>query len=157
VQDDDGGTTPATATVTITAVGLQDDPLAPGKLALYVGGTTGDDTIVIQPSGSTDAVEGLINGVSQGRFAPDTRVGVYRQAGDDDIQVAGTVTLSAWLYGGAGNDRLKGGAGNDVLLGGDGDDKLLGGQGRDLLIGGAGADRVIGNADEDILIAGTTV
>jgi len=70
--------------------------------------------------------------------------------------VAGSITNSAWLFGGAGNDRLKGGNGHDVLVGGDGDDLLIGGQGRDLLIGGIGADRIVGNADEDILIAGTT-
>jgi len=72
------------------------------------------------------------------------------------MQVAGSISLSAWLDGGAGNDRLKGGAGNDVLLGGCGDDLIIGGDGRDLLIGGYGADRIVGNADEDVLIAGYT-
>jgi Ca2+-binding RTX toxin-like protein len=68
--------------------------------------------------------------------------------------VAGTIRLSAWLDGGAGNDRLKGGDGNDVLIGGDGDDLIVGGDGRDFLIGGIGADRLVGNAEDDILIAG---
>ena len=58
--------------------------------------------------------------------------------GDDDIQVAGGITLPAWLYGGDGNDRLQGGGGNNVLVGGAGDDQLIGGGGRDLLIGGLG-------------------
>ena len=70
--------------------------------------------------------------------------------------MAGNIDLSAWLDGGAGNDRLKGGAGNDILLGGDGDDLIVGGDGRDLLIGGFGADRLVGNAADDILIAGST-
>ena len=64
------------------------------------------------------------------------------------------VTLSAWLYGGTGNDRLKGGGGTDVLLGQGGADLLVGGDGRDLLVGGTGADRIVGNGDDDILLAG---
>ena len=66
------------------------------------------------------------------------------------------MSLPTWLYGGAGNDRLKGGGGHDVLLGGDDDDLLIGGSGRDFLFAGAGADRVVGNADDDVLVAGTT-
>jgi Ca2+-binding RTX toxin-like protein len=81
---------------------------------------------------------------------------VYAQGGDDDVHVAGSIDLTAWLDGGDGDDWLKGGGGHDVLLGGDGDDDLLGGQGRDILIAGTGADRLIGNADGDLLIAGST-
>ena len=90
------------------------------------------------------------------RFSPTGRIVAFGGAGDDDIQVAGNISLPAWLYGEAGNDRLKGGASNDVLLGGAGDDFLAGDSGRDLLIGGTGADRILGNAGDDILIAGTT-
>ncbi len=97
-----------------------------------------------------------IDGVAVGTFRPTSRIFAFGQAGDDDIQVSGSIALSAWLYGDAGNDRIKGGAGHDILLGGDGKDLLIGGSGRDLLIGGAGADRIIGNADDDILLAGHT-
>src|SRR5215207_8382174 len=75
---------------------------------------------------------------------------------NDNIQISSGVTVNAWVYGGAGHDRLKGGAGNDMLIGGDGDDLIVGGDGRDLLVGGLGADRLVGNAADDILIAGTT-
>ena len=71
--------------------------------------------------------------------------------------MAGSITLSAWLYGGTGNDRLHGGGGNDVLLGGDGNDELIGGQGNDLLIGGNGSDSLVGNPGDDIMIGGYTV
>src|SRR5205085_4792777 len=102
-----------------------------------------------------------IGGAAVGTFAapagqPSSGLVVYAQAGDDDVQVAGSITVPAWLYGGDGNDRLKGGAGDDVLVGGDGDDLLVGGSGRDILIGGRGADRIVGDAGDDILIAGAT-
>src|SRR5439155_7832921 len=113
-------------------------------------------TIIINPEGNDGDVSVKLNGVSLGTFHPTGRIIAFGQAGDDDIQVSGSIKLSAWLYGGAGNDRLKGGSGNNVLLGGDGDDLLVGGAGRDILIGGAGADRIVGNAEDDILISGST-
>src|SRR3954454_11955596 len=80
-----------------------------------------------------------------GTYTPTGHLTVHGLAGDDDIQVTGSVTVSLWLYGDGGNDRLKGGSGSNVLLGGGGDDLLVGGGGRDILIGGTGADRLVGN------------
>lgn len=96
----------------------------------------------------------ILNGVTLGVFTPTGRLIAYGLEGNDNIQVSGSIALSAWLYGGPGNDRLKGGAGHDVLFGGEGDDLLVGGSGRDLLVGGNGADRIVGNADDDIMLAG---
>src|SRR5262249_4229325 len=100
VQDDDSGVTVVTQQVTVTAAALQDDPRNPGQTMLVVGGTTADDTIVITPVGNTGAVTVTLNGVSLGDFAPTSRLVVYAQDGNDDVQVAGSISLSAWLYGG---------------------------------------------------------
>jgi uncharacterized delta-60 repeat protein len=136
-----------------TVVGTPDVPAAvQGVSDMVVFGTAGDDQIAFNP-GNSGQVIASVNGLIVASSSPTGRIIAYGLAGDDDIQVAGGVTLSAWLYGDAGNDRLKGGAGHDILLGGDGDDLLVGGGGRDLLIGGTGADRIVGNADDDILIA----
>jgi Ca2+-binding RTX toxin-like protein len=129
---------------------------AAGALDLLVGGTAGNDHIVVTPEAG-GAVQVLINGVHVGTFRPTGRIVVSSGAGDDDVTVAGGVQLDAWLYGGDGGDRLKGGGGHNVLLGGDGDDLLVGGNDRDLLIGGKGADRLVGNAADDVLIAGWTL
>jgi Ca2+-binding RTX toxin-like protein len=149
--DQHGGTDTATQTVSITTVGIQDDPVYGGKM-LVVGGTQGNDQIVLNPS---QGVKVQINGKSQGNFAPTSRVVVYGQDGNDNIQVAGGVRLPAWLYGGNGNDRLKGAKGNDFLFGGAGNDNLHGGQGNDVLVGDLGADRLVGEAGNDVLIAGS--
>jgi titin len=127
-------------------------------MALVIGGTAGDDKVRVVPQGSDGDVKVLINGQDQGTFAASTftSIAIFGQAGDDDLELAGTIGKPACLYGGAGHDRLKGGAGADRLLGEDGDDLLVGSSGRDLLIGGSGADRLVGNADDDILIAGFT-
>jgi PKD repeat protein len=156
VTDDDGGTTVLQQTVRVAIAALQGDPLHPGQTALAVGGTADNDTLVVSPASGTNQVQVNLDGAALGAYAPTARILIFAQTGNDDVQVAGSVGLSAWLYGGDGQDRLKGGGGNDVLLGGDGDDLLVGGDGRDILIGGLGADRLVGNADDDILIAGTT-
>lgn len=40
-----------------------------------------------------------------------------------------------YMYGKAGNDRMRGGKGSDVLVGEGGDDRIWGGPGRDALYG----------------------
>ena len=141
-------------------VAVQPDPLEPGKSMLLVGGSSGADAIAITAN-SANTLAVRINGTSQGTFAPlsntrFSRIVVESKQGDDEIQIAGNLSISAWLNGNDGNDQIKGGAGNDVLQGGNGNDLLVGGAGRDLLIGGLGADRIVGNADDDLLIAGFT-
>ena len=136
---------------------LQDVPGNPGQTTLAIGGTTLNDDIQFTPGTNAGEIEVTVNGQSYGPFQPTGRLLAFGQAGDDDIQLAGSIDLSAWLYGDAGNDRLKGGAGHDVIFGGAGKDLLAGKGGRDLLIGGDGADRIIGNAGDDILIAGYTL
>jgi Ca2+-binding RTX toxin-like protein len=123
---------------------------------MIVYGTAGNDTIVFSPVGNAGDIAVSLNGVSLGTGHPTGRLIAYGGGGDDDIQVAGSISVPAWLYGGDGNNVLVGGAGDNVLVGGAGDDLLVGGSGRDLLIGGTGADRMIGNGGDDILIGGTT-
>jgi len=160
ISDGDGGF--ATATVTFSVA-----PPAPGSIltvadtclggsALLIAGTAADDEIVVEPGSTAQTLTVTINGVTSTATRPSGRIIVIGASGDDDIQIAGSVTNAAWLYGDAGDDRLKGGAGDDVLLGGADDDLLVGGSGRDMLIGGTEADRIVGNADDDVLIAGST-
>ncbi len=159
VTDDNGGSHSDTLTVQVEATGagasIQVDTLDPTKTMLVVNGTDGDDTIQINP-GPGDSFEVIINGISQGTIIPSGRIVVYALGGNDTVQLAGSITLNAWLFGGAGNDILHGAKGHDMLLGGTGDDTLTGGQGNDVLIGGEGSDALTGGQDDDILIAGST-
>jgi Ca2+-binding RTX toxin-like protein len=154
VRDDDTGEDFATGQITIVIAQLQPAVCGSGT-DLVIGGTGAGEEIVVSPADG-GAVNVTINGAVVGTFNPSHGIVVQAYGGDDDVQIAGSISLTSWLYGGAGNDRLKGGAGDDMLQGGAGDDLLVGGAGRDLLIGGTGADRIVGHADDDILIAGTT-
>lgn len=123
---------------------------------MVIVGTNGNDQIAFSSGTVAGVVIGKLNNQIVSQFSPTGRLIGRGEAGNDDLQVAGGISLQAWLYGGLGNDRLKGGGGNDVLLGEAGEDLLVGGNGRDLLIGGTDADRLVGDSDDDILIAGTT-
>ena len=123
VTDDVGGAATRSQVFTVKVVDVQPDPRDGTHVILAVGGSLGNDDITISPGGSNGQLAVTLNGSSLGSFAAPggtsfSRVSVFAQAGDDDIQVAGGITLPAWLYGGDGDDRLKGGGGDDVLLGG---------------------------------------
>lgn len=154
--DKDGGVSaPATTAVGVETVAIGDDPANPGQTALFVGGTTGNDKIQFLPGGSQGGVRVRVNGVDQGSFAPTGSIVVFAQDGNDNIQLAGSIRLSARLHGDAGNDRIKAAKGPSVLDGGEGDDMLIGGKANDVIIAGAGADRVVGGPGEDVIIAGS--
>jgi Ca2+-binding RTX toxin-like protein len=129
LTDDDGAATSQTKSVSIVAANLQTSELDPTKTDLFVGGTTGNDTIALALSGTNTTV--TINAVSAGAFAPTGRIVVFGQAGNDGVTMASTITRHAWLYGDDGNDTLTGGGGNDVLVGGVGTDSQVGGAGND--------------------------
>jgi Ca2+-binding RTX toxin-like protein len=153
VTDKDGGRATTTKQVVVTSVpGIT---LLPNG-RLVVVGTDGDDKILVNPGGGAPEIKVKLNDDQQ-TFVGVREIVIYANAGNDDVQIAGGVTVPVTAFGGAGNDRLKGGGGVNVLVGGDGDDVLLGGGVRDILIGGAGADRLVGSSTDDILIAGYTL
>lgn len=138
---------------------------------LYIGGTTGNDTITITPavdtSGQTVSVK--VNSAAAATFplTPTARIFVYGQAGTDKIQevtsvINGTtvhVAIPAILFAGSGNTVLSaaGSSANNVFVGGIGNDSLTGGSGRDILIGGGGMDTLRAGTGDDILIGDSTV
>jgi hypothetical protein len=173
------GSLPATTSVSLTTLALEPDPANSSQTALYVGGTTGADTIAITPAvrtvnGNLDyGVKVGMNMVSYGSFFSISRVVVYGQAGADIIKTAAqtingvstNVSVPVMFFSGSDNDILNlTGSGsnigtvapNNVLVGGGGTDRLIGGQGRDILIGGAGASRLDAGSGGDVLIGGTT-
>src|SRR4029077_4344610 len=154
------GSLPTSTSISLTTLAMEPDPAGSGQ-ALYVGGTTGSDTIAITPavrmvnSNLDYGVKVGMNMVSYGSFFSLSRVVVYGQAGADIIKTAAqtingvftNVSVPVMFFSGSDNDILNlTGSGsnagtaipNNVLVGGGGMDRLIGGQGQDVLIGGAG-------------------
>jgi Ca2+-binding RTX toxin-like protein len=161
VTDQDGGLGAGVDTlpVGVAAANLQNG-------SLYVGGTTGTDTITISPANTSGGLKVVRNGTNLGTFTPTGDIVVYGLAGADTLTLATakitgktrSVARPATLFGGDGNDTLNasGSSAPVVLVGGDGTDTLTGGTGNDILIGGLGADVLHGQGGTDILIGGTT-
>ena len=169
--------------ISITTVAMETDPADKTLMALYVGGTPGNDTIAITPATSmgpggtviNNGVKVGMNFVNYGSFFPTGQhVIVYSQSGNDIIKTAAQtlngmltyVNVPLIIFAGGGTDILNvtGSMAGNVLVGGGGADRLMGGQGRDILIAGAGASTLqAGNPPPTnlaqggaILIGGTT-
>ena len=124
---------------------------------LYVGGTSGNDTIRVS---DTTGLFGIrlyqvdVNGSTSHFISSLTvnRLIVNGQDGHDVIVNSTSMPMTA--NGGNGNDFLQGGSGHDTLSGGAGDDVLIGGAGNDILKGGSGNNTLLGVAGDDALYGG---
>jgi hypothetical protein len=164
--DNRGGTTSVTRVLNVLSAGYKPDATTPGKTALYIFGTTGNDTITVAPANTTGGLFVTVNGKLQGTFAPNGRIIVDAMGSNDSVTfVSRTINRtvvqvgqSAILMGGDGNDKLNvsGSKAANVLSGGAGNDVLTGGAGRDLLFGGFGTDTLTGAAGDDLEVGGRT-
>jgi PKD repeat protein len=96
---------------------LAPDPLNPAETALYVGGTSGNDTILFG-CGMGGAIQVAINTRIVGSFMPTGHLIAYGLGGNDTIMVSSKIHLNAWLFGGNGNDTFTGGGGMNLIIGG---------------------------------------
>ncbi|HQZ65816.1 MAG TPA: putative Ig domain-containing protein, partial [Planctomycetaceae bacterium] len=119
IEDTDGGNTNDTLTISVSGANLIiTDPN--NILSTLVAGSSGNNshTVTVPLSAFTGGI--IVNALG----------------GNDTIVIASSVTRSATLNGGDGNDSLTGGAGNDILDGGRGNDMLTGGLGNDTYVFG---------------------
>ena len=63
-------------------------------------------------------------------------------------------TITSFIFGTPGNDKLYGTTGNDLIIGYAGNDAILGDSGDDCLFGNEGEDNIAGNAGNDYLSGG---
>ena len=127
---------------------------------LHIVGTTGDDTINVNPTvGDATSIDVSANFIAGGMQSFSllglTGAVVFAGNGNDVVTVDDAVALPFMIAGGRGEDELNAGGGSTVLIGGEGDDTLNGGDGGNLLLGGAGMDSLNGGALSDFLVGGS--
>jgi Ca2+-binding RTX toxin-like protein len=155
VQDPLGLTSPAAAVdMTVIPAVASGDVTVDANGVVRIGGTSGDDTLILNSSSGFLSV--TLNGVLVSNSIPvssisEVRAWVYE--GNDVIDAQG-LAVDTVLFGGIGHDTLTGGSAGDFIFGGDGDDTVTGGAGNDFLSGGTGSDRIVGSAGNDVLVAG---
>lgn len=160
VTDAAAHTSTATGTVDITQTLLAADLANSANTALFVGGTTGNDTIAIAAANlaGTD-VSVTLNSTGLGTFTPTGNIYVFGGDGNDTITVQTGVAVKAFLFGGTGNDTLdtQGSIAANVLVGGAGNDILSSGAVASILSGGEGADKLQAGNGGAILSGGPTI
>lgn len=139
-----------------------------------VHGTTNNDIVELDWSGTSVLVSGLPAEVSIVHAGVTDRLLIYGDTGNDIIDASGMpsgkVALeiygeshddvifgslgSDWIDGGTANDVVNGGAGNDLVDGSHGNDVAFGGGGNDTVFGGGGYDTIRGGAGNDVLDGG---
>ena len=124
--DDDFGTSNQFGVpLTVETAQLQPSADDPQKTVLAIGGTTGNDFIMIRPV-RVGRVQVIVNGASAGMFSPTAGILVYGQAGNDRLAVLSVAAAPVTFYGGEGNDALISRSPRDLLIGGPGDDVVIG-------------------------------
>lgn len=122
------------------AMGAGDDSVTSGRGVDSANGETGEDLLVMNWSGITDATQGISRSyVSNGWYC-------FSAASGDRLDYINFERF--YLTGGAGGDYLLGAALDDRLVGNGGDDTLSGGGGVDVITGGAGVDLWEANLSE---------
>ncbi len=138
-------------TVIVSRAAVRTDPLDSTKTALIVLGTTGNDTIAVDPS-TAGKYKVTFNGVVLGtEYQPTGRTVITGSGGNDYITVTGG--LNALVKVGAMGSTVITDAGNDIIIGGPQADYLKGGTGRDIIVGGLGRDTILGGDAEDVIVA----
>ncbi|MDF5754216.1 hypothetical protein [Spongiactinospora sp. TRM90649] len=123
---------------------------------LVAEGTTGPDSIDLNPSGTATTVSSALHSVTAGagcvQLGPSavrcdgvTSILVNTTRGDDVVR--NNTALFAEIFGSAGSDRLTGGSGRDILVGGSGNDFLTGNAGNDITDGGPDFDTCSGESE----------
>jgi hypothetical protein len=153
--------------------GVQPIATEDGGTTLYIGssGATSSDQVLINPigkklDGSTGVqIQTRLNGIAT--TIPYSQlfssVHIYGQAGNDNIQMNPTLTVSAVVSAGVGNDTVTLGGGNNIVtLGngnsfvtlGDGSNVLTVGNGNNNLTLGKGNNVVVAGFGNDVIVAG---
>jgi hypothetical protein len=182
VTNKDGTSATTTFTVSIVPFDVQPlaidpatgkAPLSPGKAQLVVGGSVGNDNILVQlnrlaSNGSSILTYNVQIQTPGGNFqtpgdvvspVPIALVMVWGLDGNDQVAVHdGKTTIPSWVFAGSGNDNIQVEHGNNMIVGGAGQNYIQGGTGRDFIIGGSGGggSQLLGGQSGDLLIAGST-
>ncbi len=79
---------PATETIKVVPVAVETDPFNSKLTALFVGGTSGNDTVKFAASGKS-GIAVTLNGVSEGTYSASGPLIVFGQGGSDTVSESG--------------------------------------------------------------------
>ncbi len=145
----DGNYTASSASLTqaVQQVAVEPDPFNPSLTDLFIGsnGASSNDQVQVNPAGSSNTgstgvkVQTTLSGVNtQTTYSqPFSTIYVFLQGGNDNVQLAATLTIGAVVSAGNGNDTVALGNGNNTVTLGTGNDTIQAGNGTNTVTAGA--------------------
>jgi hypothetical protein len=130
---------------------------------LYIiGGLTSNDRVEIKRIGISDTgstgvqVAAKLNGVSTKTTFNQafSAIYVYAFAGNDSVTLADTLTVSANIYAGDGNDKVTAGGGDNTVTLGNGNDQVVLGDGSNVVTVGNGNDHTSVGDGNNVVVEG---
>ena len=88
----------ATAEIRIISIFVGGNPLNTRQTALLIGGTTGNDTISLTPSGK-NGIDVTLDGVNEGIFSSNGPVIVFGQGGKETVKESSGLKDPVYLLG----------------------------------------------------------
>ena len=148
----------ANGSLTVQAAGVT----VIGTELWIVGGLTSNDNVQVNPvgasaTGSTGVrVQATINGVyTSTTFSQSfTAINIIMYAGNDNIQLAPTLTINAKISAGNGNDNVQLDAANAAVIIGNGNDNVQAGNGNNTVTLGNGNDNINAGNGNNTITAG---
>ncbi len=132
-----------------------------GADVYIIGGLTSNDQVQIKPIGSSNTgstgvqVTATLNGTSTTTTFRQafSAIQVFGFAGNDTINLAATLTISANISAGNGNDNVTAGSGSNTIMLGNGNDNITTGGGLNTITLGDGNDNVTaGNGSNTVAL-----
>jgi hypothetical protein len=105
--------TVATVTIKVVPVAVEIDPFNTSQTALFVGGTTGNDTVSFAASGKNIAV--TLNGVSEGVYSASGPLIVMGQGGKDVVHDGSGLKNTVYLLESTTADNIETDLDNEAL------------------------------------------
>jgi hypothetical protein len=161
IRNDNASTTVISYGPWATSPAFTSFTAGPGVVAigtqLYIGGgSTSNDKVKITPIGASNTgstgikVQGSLNGVHiETTFTQSfTAINIFLQDGNEDVDLAKTLTIATIVVAGNGNDEVELGNGANTVILGNGNDHVEAGDGRNTIFLGGGNDHVeLGNGN----------
>jgi hypothetical protein len=158
-------------TQTVQQVAVEPDPSNPALTDLFIGsnGAASNDQIQVNPVGSSNTgstgvqVQTMLNGAhTQTMYSQSfSTIYVFLQGGNDQVQLANSLTIDAVVSTGSGNDQVQlGNSSNNSVTLGNGNDHVQIANGNnpdnhEMISLGAGNDQIqIGDGSNDTVSAG---
>ncbi len=157
--DAQGNFLASTATSTLTVLGSGSDIVG---TELWLIGSNMNDHVQVQAAGGSNngstgvQVNAALNGVqTQTTYSQSfTAIRFFGYGGNDNFQMASSLTISAYFTGGDGNNNVQLGSGNNVVTAGNGNDNVQLGGGNNTVTLGNGNDNVQVGGGNNIIVTG---